>query len=55
MTTIAFITIGGMGFILGLYVSSQIMEHVDSSRRNKKFMENLEKFDKQEKDCNGTR
>jgi len=46
MTTLAFITIGGVGFVLGLYVSSQIMEHIDSNRRNKKFMKNLENFDK---------
>ena len=46
MTTIAFITIGGIGFVLGLYVSSQIMEHIDSRVRNKKFMKNLENFDK---------
>ncbi len=46
MTTIGFITIGALGFVLGLYVSSQIMEHIDCNRRNKKFMKNLENFDK---------
>ena len=48
MTTIGFITVGALGFVLGLYVSSQIMEHIDSNRRNKKFMENLNNFDKKE-------
>ena len=46
MTTIGFITVGALGFVLGLYESSQIMEHIDSNRRNKKFMKNLENFDK---------
>jgi len=46
MTTIAFITIGGIGFVLGLYVSSQIMGHIDNRSRHKKFMNNLENFDK---------
>lgn len=46
MTTFALITVGAVGFVLGLYVSSQIMEHIDCNRRNKKFMKNLENFDK---------
>ena len=47
MTTITLITVGAVGFVLGLYVSSQIMEHIDNRRRHKKFMDNLEKFDKE--------
>ena len=34
------ITIGGVGFALGMYVSSQIMQSIDSNRRHKKFMKN---------------
>jgi len=49
MTTLGFITIGAVGFVLGLYVSSQIMEHIDCRTRNKKFMKNLENFDKKNK------
>jgi hypothetical protein len=46
MTTIGFITVGAVGFVLGLYVSSQIMEHIDCKTRNKEFMKNLNNFDK---------
>ena len=55
MDILLFTVVGGVGFVLGMYITSQISEHIDSSRRNKRFMENLEKFDKQEKDCNGTK
>ncbi len=44
-----------MGFVLGLYVSSQIMESIDSNKRNKKFMKNLNEFDTKKKDHNVTR
>ena len=47
MTTFGFIMIGGVGFVLGLYVSSQIAEHVDTKQRHKKFLKNLENFDKE--------
>ena len=47
MTTFTIITVGVVGFVLGLYVSSQIMEHIDSGKRHKKFLENLDKFDKE--------
>ncbi len=49
METIALVTTLGIGFVLGLYVSSQIMQHIDSRTRNKKFMKNLENFDKKNK------
>ena len=39
------ITIGGVGFALGMYVSSQIMQSIDSNRRHKKFMKNIERHD----------
>ena len=47
MTTFEFIVIGGVGFALGLYVSSQIAEHVDTKKRHKQFLKNLENFDKE--------
>ena len=43
------ITVGALGFALGLYVSSQIMEHIDTRTRHKRFMDNLNKFDKEKK------
>ncbi len=46
MTTFTMITIGVVGFVLGLYVSSQIASHIDTRTRHKKFMKNLENFDK---------
>jgi len=49
MTTLTLITVGAVGFVLGLYVSSQIMEHIDCRTRNKKFMHDLENFDKKRK------
>ena len=49
MTTFTLIIVGGVGFAVGLYVSSQIMEHIDCRTRNKKFMRNLESFDKKRK------
>jgi hypothetical protein len=47
MTTITMITVGALGFALGLYVSSQIMEHIDTRTRHKRFMDNLNRFDKE--------
>ncbi len=45
MTTLGFITIGAVGFVLGLYVSSQIMEHIDTRTRHKKFLRDMDKYD----------
>ena len=47
MTTFTLVIVGVVGFVLGIYVSSQIAEHVDSKKRHKQFLENLEKFDKE--------
>ena len=47
MTTFTLVIVGVVGFVLGVYVSSQIAEHVDSKKRHKQFLENLEKFDKE--------
>ena len=41
------ITVGALGFALGLYVSSQIMEHIDNRTRHKRFLDNLNRFDKE--------
>lgn len=55
MDTIGIIMLVGVGIVLGIYIASQISEHIDHRTRHKEFMKNLEKFDKQEKDSNGTR
>ena len=47
MTTFTIVIVGLVGFVLGIYVSSQIAEHVDTKKRHKQFLENLEKFDKE--------
>ena len=46
MTTFTVVIAGLVGLILGLYIASQISEHVDNRSRHKKFMDNLENFDK---------
>ena len=46
METIAIIIFGGVCFAAGIYVSSQIMDHIDSGKRHKEFLNNLKKFDK---------
>jgi predicted RND superfamily exporter protein len=55
MDTVGIIMLVGVGIVLGIYITSQISEHIDHKTRHKQFLENLEKFDKQEKDDNGTR
>ena len=50
METIAIITFGGVCFAAGIYVSSQIMDHIDSSKRHKEFMKNMEAWDKKVKE-----
>ena len=46
MTTFTVVIAGLVGLVLGLYIASQISEHVDNRSRHKKFMNNLENFDK---------
>ena len=46
MTTITLLTVGAVGFVLGLYVSSQIMEHITCKTNHKKFIRNMDDFDK---------
>ena len=36
----------GLGIAIGMYITSQISEHVDQKRRYKKFMNDMENFDK---------
>ena len=48
MDIFAFVIIGAVGFVLGLYISSQITEHIDSITRHKEFLKNLEKFDNEQ-------
>ena len=43
----------GVGIVLGLYVASQISEHIDSRQRNKKFLEDMEKWDQKKEKPNG--
>ena len=33
-----------LGIAIGMYIASQISEHVDSKSRHKEFMKNLENF-----------
>ena len=46
METIAIIIFGGVCFATGMYVSSQIAEHINTRTRHKEFLKNLENFDK---------
>ncbi len=36
----------GVGIAIGLYIASQISESIDRSTRHKKFMRDMENFDK---------
>ena len=38
-----------LGAVIGIYIASQISEHVDSRSRHKELMKNLEEWDKKEK------
>ena len=50
METIAIIIFGGVCFAAGIYVSSQIMDHIDSGKRHKEFMKDMEAWDKKVKE-----
>ena len=39
----------GVGIVIGLYVASQIGEHVDSKARHEKFLKDMEAWDRKEK------
>ncbi len=53
METIVIIVFGGVCFATGMYVSSQIAQHIDNRTRHKQFIKNLENFDKKDKDESG--
>ena len=46
MTTITMITVGALGFALGLYVSSQIMAHINTRTSNDKLINNINQYEK---------
>ena len=45
-TTIMLIALGAA---IGMYIASQISEHIDCKARHKKFMHDVENFDKKQK------
>ncbi len=49
METIAIILFGMACFAAGMYVTTQISSWIDSRIQHKKFMKNLEDWDKKEK------
>ena len=48
MTTFTIVIVGLVGFVLGLYVASQIMEHISDKKQHEKFLKDLDKFDKRD-------
>ena len=50
METIAIILFGMACFAAGMYVTTQISSWIDSRIQHKKFMKNLEDFDKKSKE-----
>ena len=38
-----------LGIAIGMYIASQISEHIDCKTRHKKFMHDMENFDKKNK------
>ena len=52
MTVTTLITVGALGFALGLYVSSQIVQHIDTRTRHRKFLDNLNQFEKRDQHDN---
>ena len=49
METIAIILFGMACFAAGMYVTTQISSWIDNRIQHKKFMKNLEEFDKNKK------
>jgi hypothetical protein len=49
METIAIILFGMACFVAGMYVTTQISSWIDNRIQHKKFLKNLEEFDKKEK------
>tara|TARA_R100000734_G_C3271719_1_gene67538 strand:+ start:178 stop:396 length:219 start_codon:yes stop_codon:yes gene_type:complete len=50
MTTFGMIICIGVGIVIGLYVASQIGEHIDSRKRHEKFLKDMEAWDKRPTD-----
>jgi len=50
METIAIILFGMACFAAGMYVTTQISSWIDNRIQHKKFMKNLENWDKKEKE-----
>ena len=44
-----FIILIGLGIVIGMYLVSQISEHIECRTSHKKLMKNLENFDKKYK------
>ena len=40
------VVVGGLGIAIGIYVTSQIGEHINRRTTHKKFLRNMEEFDK---------
>jgi hypothetical protein len=38
-----------LGVVFGIYIVSMVMENIDQSKRHKKFMHDMENFDKKQK------
>ena len=39
----------GVGIVIGIYIASQISNHIDNRSRHKELMKNLEEWDKKQK------
>ena len=46
MDTTGIVVILGVGVMLGLYIASQVSEHIDRKARREKFFKNMAAFDK---------
>ena len=46
LSLITAIMLIGLGIAIGMYIASQISESIEQSRRHKKFMHDMENFDK---------
>jgi uncharacterized membrane protein len=40
------VVVGGLGIAIGIYITSQIGEHINRRTTHKKFLRNMEEFDK---------
>jgi len=43
------VVVGGLGIAIGMYITSQIEEHIDRRTKHKKFLRNMEEFGKRNK------